>query len=124
MTKLNITIEGKTYEVEVEELGGSAAAPSPVSATPSAPQAAPRAVPKPAAPKAAGGDTVLAPMPGTILDVHVTEGQSVKAGEVLLILEAMKMANEVVSPRDGKIVKISTSKGAKVASGDLLVTLG
>lgn len=124
MTKLNITIEGKTYEVKVEELEESAAAASSSgSAIPSGPQAAPR-VHKPAAPKAAGSNTVLAPMPGTILEVNVTEGQSVKAGEVLLILEAMKMANEVVAPRDGKIVKISTSKGAKVASGDLLVTLG
>lgn len=119
MTKLNITIEGKTYEVKVEELEESAAAASSSgSAIPSGSQAAPR-VHKPA-----GSNTVLAPMPGTILEVNVTEGQSVKAGEVLLILEAMKMANEVVAPRDGKIVKISTGKGAKVASGDLLVTLG
>lgn len=124
MTKLNITLEGKTYEVEVEELGGGAApAPSSGPVRPSEPQAAPRAH-KPAAPKAAGGNTILAPMPGTILEVNVSEGQSVKAGEVVLILEAMKMANEVVAPQDGKIVKISTSKGAKVASGDLLVTLG
>ena len=63
-------------------------------------------------------------MPGTILDIKVTEGQEVKAGDVLLILEAMKMENEVVAPQAGKVASISTSKGAKVASGDVLITIG
>ena len=88
MKKFNITVEGKTYEVEVEEIGSTAAAvsrPTPASA----PAAAP--VKKPAAPVRAGSNEVSAPMPGTILQIKVTEGQSVKAGDVLCILEAMKL---------------------------------
>ena len=122
MSKLNITVDGRTYEVEVEEVGASSVA-APVRQAPAT--AAPRAeVRKPSAPKVAGGGSVTAPMPGTIIDIKVTEGQAVKAGDVLLILEAMKMENEIVAPQDGKVAKISTSKGAKVASGDMLVTLG
>ena len=67
---------------------------------------------------------MAAPMPGTIIDIKVTEGQAVKAGDILLILEAMKMENEIVAPSDGKVVKIHTSKGAAVSTGDALVTLG
>ncbi|SHJ63023.1 Biotin carboxyl carrier protein [Dethiosulfatibacter aminovorans DSM 17477] len=129
MKQYNITVNGKTYEVAVEEIGGAPSAP-----VFSAPAAAPRAAapaPAPAAPKAApaaapagGGELIAAPMPGTILDIKVTEGQAVKAGDILLILEAMKMENEIVAPADGTVKSIHTSKGTSVSSGDALITLG
>ncbi|MEG0146714.1 MAG: biotin/lipoyl-containing protein, partial [Clostridia bacterium] len=107
MRKFQITVNGQSYEVEVEEVGAGAPvlAPAPVQApaprAPQAPVAAP--APKaPAAPKAqapAGADTIKSPMPGTILSVSVQNGASVKKGDVLLILEAMKMENEIMAPR-------------------------
>jgi biotin carboxyl carrier protein len=125
MKKYNITVNGKAYEVEVEEIGG-ASTPSYVAPTqPSAPKAAPKAAPKKApAPATVGTGSISAPMPGTVLDIKVTEGQRVKAGDILLILEAMKMENEIVAPSDGKVSKINTSKGAAVNTGDALITLG
>lgn len=128
MKQYNITVNGKTYEVAVEEIGGAPSAP--VFSAPAAPRAAaPRAAAAPA-PKAApvtapaGGEMVSAPMPGTILDIKVTEGQAVKAGDILLILEAMKMENEIVAPVDATVKAIHTSKGTSVSSGDALITLG
>ena len=127
MKKFNITVNGNSYEVEVEELkDGVVSAPRPqVSAAPA--QAAPKAAPAPAkkaSAPSAGGDGVKAPMPGTILDIKVSEGQEVKSGQVLVILEAMKMENELVAPKDGVVQSINVSKGASVNSGDVLVTLG
>jgi len=129
MKKFNITVNGNSYEVEVEEIkDGVVSAPRPqVSAAPA--QAAPKAAPAPAPAKkasapSAGGDGVKAPMPGTILDIKVSEGQEVKSGQVLVILEAMKMENELVAPKDGVVQSINVSKGASVNSGDVLVTLG
>ena len=121
MKKYNITVNGKTYEVEVEELG---AVSQPTYKTPVKPSqsSAPKAAPK-TQPAQGGAGAVSAPMPGTILDIKVTEGQTVKAGDILLILEAMKMENEIVAPVDGKVVKISASKGAAVNTGDALITL-
>ena len=119
MKKYNITVNGTLYEVEVEEIGGVAAAAA------SAP-AAPRAAPKKAAPKPkAGGSAgaVNAPMPGTILSVDVKVGDSVKAGATLCILEAMKMENEIVAPADATVKDIHVNKGDTVANGDLLITL-
>lgn len=134
MKQFNITVNGKTYQVEVEEIGGSAvSAPAPRAAAPApAPRpAAPAAAPAPAvAPKAApaavpaGGNTVNAPMPGTILDIRVSEGKAVKTGDVLMILEAMKMENEIMAPHDGTVVSIHAAKGASVNAGDTLVVLG
>jgi biotin carboxyl carrier protein len=131
MKKFNITVNGSTYEVEVEEIGGvsapapaarpAAPAPAPKAAAPAAKPAAPKAAPK-AAP--AGGNSITAPMPGTILDIKVKEGDTVKSGQVLVILEAMKMENEIMAPADGKVVSISTNKGASVNAGDVLVVLG
>ena len=125
MKKYNITVNGNTYEVLVEEVGGAASAPV---ATPvfSAPVAAPAAAP--AAPKAApagnaGANKVVAPMPGTILDVKVSVGQSVKKGDVICVLEAMKMENDIPAPCDGVIASINTQNGASVAAGDVLATL-
>lgn len=111
MKKYNITVNGTVYAVEVEEAG----------AAPSAPAAAPKA-PAPA-PAAAGGQTISAPMPGTIFDIKVTPGQAVNAGDVLIILEAMKMENEIMAPEAGTVDAVLVTKGASVNMGDALVTL-
>lgn len=126
MKKFNITVNGNSYEVEVEEIkDGVVSAPRPqVSAAPKAAPAAPKAAPAKKAPAAGGGDGIKAPMPGTILDIKVNEGQEVKSGEVLVILEAMKMENELVALKDGVVQSINVSKGASVNSGDVLITIG
>ena len=126
--KYKVTLNGRTYEVEVEAgkamLLAEYEAKAPVTAAPAAaPVAAAPAVA--AAPVAAGaGDTVAAPMPGTILKVNVTEGQTVNAGDVLCVLEAMKMENDIKAPKAGKVVQVLTSKGASVETGAALVVLG
>ena len=125
MRKFNITVNGVAYEVEVEEVDAQGAAPAaPTKAAPAAPKAAAPAAPK-AAPKApvAAGAQVNAPMPGTILDVKVQQGANVKKGDILVILEAMKMENEILAPQDGTVAQVSVTKGASVNSGDVLVVL-
>ncbi|WP_418745828.1 biotin/lipoyl-containing protein [Frisingicoccus sp.] len=125
MKNYTITVNGKVYEVTVEEgfSGQTQNAAAPVSA-PAAPSSAPKA---PAAPApqaaAAGAVTVSAPMPGKILDVRVSAGQAVKRGDVLMILEAMKMENEIVSPQDGTVASIQVSVGSAVEAGDTLASL-
>ncbi len=121
MRKFLINVNGTSYEVEVEEVGGAApvAAPAPAAA----PAAAPKAAPAPAA-VPAGGKKVNAPMPGTVVDVKVNVGDTVKKGQILVILEAMKMENEIMAPEDGKVVSVVTTKGAAVNTGDALVVLG
>ena len=116
MKKYRVTVNGTVYEVELEELTG--AAPAAAAAAPAAPAAAPAA---PAA--SAEGTPITAPMPGTILSVNVSAGQTVKKGDVLMILEAMKMENEIMCPRDGVVASVNTSKGASVESGTLLCVL-
>lgn len=113
MKKYKVTVNGTAYEIELEELTGAA---------PAAPAAAAPA-PAPAAAAPAGGEQVTSPMPGTILDVKVSQGASVKKGDVLMILEAMKMENEIMCPCDGKVASINTSKGAAVESGTLLCVI-
>ena len=123
MKYYNITVNGVAYSVSVEETAAGAA---PVAAAPAAPKApaAPAAAPKAAAPAgAAGAVSVKAPMPGNILDVKVAVGASVKAGDVLVILEAMKMENEIVAPQDGTVASINVNKGDTVNSGDVLVSM-
>lgn len=121
MKNYRITVNGTAYDVAVEELGGSAA-PAAAPAAPAA-QAAPAPAAAPAASSAAGSITVTSPMPGKILAVKASVGQAVKKGEVVLILEAMKMENEVVAPEDGTIASIDVAVGSAVEAGDTLATL-
>ena len=126
MKTYNITVNGTTYEVVVEETGSTASAPAyvaPQVAAPVAAPATPAAAPKAQAPAAAGATKVTSPMPGTILAVKVSVGQQVKKGDVICVLEAMKMENDIPAPCDGTIASINTQKGASVASGDLLASI-
>ncbi|WP_105616088.1 biotin/lipoyl-containing protein [Vallitalea okinawensis] len=131
MRKFQVRVNGNTYEVEVEELQGgqsvTPAAPAP-SVAPVAPKAAPAqptAAPKPAPTSVpSGATTITAPMPGTILDIKVSQGQQVSEGDVVAVLEAMKMENEIVAPASGTISSINVSKGASVESGDVILSIG
>lgn len=128
MKKYNVTVNGVVYEVLVEEAGEAVSAPapaaapapavSPVQATKAAP-----ATPKKAASAPAGATTINAPMPGTILKVNVSTGANVKKGDILCILEAMKMENEILAPNDGKVASVNVTNGQAVSTGDLLVSL-
>ena len=120
MKRYNITVNGKAYDVEVEEVGGSAAPSAPVQQAAPAPKAA--AAPAPA-PAAGAGTPVKAPMPGNILDVKVSVGQPVTVGQVLIVLEALKMENDVVAPAAGKVTSVLVKKGDTVNSDDVLVTI-
>ena len=126
MKKYNVTVNGTVYEVTVEEADSAAAqavaqAPVAAPAAPTAPKAAP-AAPKAAAP--AGGKTVNAPMPGNILKMNVKVGDTVKNGDLVCILEAMKMENEIFAGDDGVVKAINAPQGASVNTGDAIVTLG
>ena len=134
MKKLRITVEGKTYEVEVEILGSRiasvapaaapAAAPAPVASAPvSAPVAAPAPAPKKAAPAPAGANDIVCPLAEVVVAVNVKEGQQVKAGDLLVTLEAMKMNTPVNSPADGTVSKICVSAGQSVNEGEVLLSL-
>ena len=131
--KYKVTLNGRTYEVEVEAGKAmlldeyEAIAPAAPVAAPAvaAPAAAPAAAPVSAAPVVTGaGEAVNAPMPGTILKVNVQNGQAVKSGTVLCVLEAMKMENEILAPKDGTITQVLVSKGASVDTGAPLVVIG
>ena len=131
--KYKVTLNGKTYEVEVEQGKAvlldeyEALAPAPAAAA--VPAAAPAAAPvsAPAASAAPvnleAGEAVNAPMPGNILRIDVAKGDTVKAGQVLVILEAMKMENEIVAPKDGTVAQVVTSKGAVVDTGSPLIVI-
>ena len=130
--RYKVTLNNKVYEVEVEESSAmlvdeyEALAPVvPAPAAPAAPAAAaPAAVPAAApAPVAAAGEQVTAPMPGTILKVNAAQGAAVKKGDILVVLEAMKMENEILAPRDGTVAQIAVAKGAMVDTGALLAVI-
>ena len=128
--KYKITLNGRTYEVEVEAGKAmlldeyEAIAPS-APAAPAAPVAAPAAAPAaPAASAVTGtGESVNAPMPGTILKINVQNGQAVKEGDVLVVLEAMKMENEILAPKNGTVTQVLVSKGSSVDTGAPLVVI-
>ena len=115
MKKYNVTVNGTAYEITLEVVDVAD-----VKATPAAPAAAPAPAPV-AAP--AGGETVSSPMPGTILGVNVQNGATVKKGDVLMILEAMKMENEIMAPCDGTIASVNVQKGSSVETGAVLCVI-
>ena len=117
MKRYNITVNGKAYDVAVEEVdGGAPVASTPVTA------AAP--APAPAAAPVADGTKVTAPMPGTILDIKVAVGDTVEAGQAIVVLEAMKMENDVNAPCAGKVLSINTTKGSAVETGAVIAVIG
>ena len=138
MKHYSVTVNGVTYDVTVEETSGAAVAAAPVAAAPAAaPAPAPAAAPAPApaapaaptapapapAASAAGGESVKAPMPGTILRMNVKVGDHVEKDSLVCIIEAMKMENEIFSPVSGTVTVVNASQGATVATGDPIVTL-
>lgn len=118
MKRFNITVNGKAYDVAVEEVTGSTV---PVSAPVQAAAPTPAAAPAPAA--AVSGTPVNSPMPGTILDVKASVGDTVAEGQVLMVLEAMKMENDIVAPKAGKVTSIAVKKGDTVNSNDVLASI-
>ncbi|NLP14625.1 MAG: biotin/lipoyl-binding protein [Clostridium sp.] len=140
MKKFLIKVNGSQYEVEVEEIKNGVVSEPQVTLSQSAPMAAPSPAPAPApapaaapAPKAApakadtavpsGATTIKSPMPGTILKVNVNAGDAVKKGQVLLILEAMKMENEILAPNDATVASVNVSQGSSVNVGDVMLSL-
>lgn len=117
MRKFSVNVNGNNYIVEIEELDGGAEVAAPVAA----PKSAPKAAPKTAAP--AGATAIKAPFPGTVVKVNVTAGQAVKKGDVVAIIEAMKMENEISAPVDGTIASVNVQKGASVATDDVIVSI-
>ena len=121
MKKYNVTVNGTAYEITLEvadaaEIKATAPAAAPAAAPVPAAVAAPTAAP-------ANGETVTAPMPGTILAVNVSNGAAVKKGDVLMVLEAMKMENEIVAPADGTVASVNVQKSSSVETGTVLCTI-
>lgn len=119
MKKYRVNVNGTNYEVCVEEISADEAVKTAAPAAAPAPAAA-----APAAPAPAGGEKIIAPMPGNILSVNVKDGDTVKKGDILLILEAMKMENEILAPVDGVVAAVSVTKGQTVETGALLCVIG
>lgn len=118
MKKYNVTVNGTLYEITLETVDGAEVKSAPAADKTSAPAAAN------APAVSSDGNTITAPMPGNILSVNVSNGATVKKGDVLMILEAMKMENEIMCPTDGKITSLNVAKGASVNSGDVLCVIG
>lgn len=131
MRKFVVNVNGNSYEVEVEEMGGAVSsqpitAPVKAAAPASAPApkaAAPASAPAPKVQGSTGSVKLTAPMPGTILDIKVNVGDSVKNGALIIVLEAMKMENEILAPRDATISTVNVTKGQQVNSGDIMLTM-
>ena len=125
MKNYKVTVNGTAYEITVEAIDASELkASAPAAPAASAPAATPVAAPAPAAaPAATGGESVTSPMPGTILAVNVQNGAAVKKGDVLMILEAMKMENEIMSPCDGTVASVNVTKGSAVDTGAVLCVI-
>ncbi len=125
MKKYNVTVNGTAYEITLEAVDAADVKVAPVAAPVAAPAApTPAAAPAVApAPAPANGETVTSPMPGTILAVNVENGAQVKKGDVLMILEAMKMENEIISPVDGTIASVNATKGSSVETGAVLCVI-
>ena len=117
MKQYKVTVNGTVYEINLEVVDGAEAAAAPARPQPAAP------APQAAAP-AGAGTTVSAPMPGTILSVNVKAGDTVKKGQVLMVLEAMKMENEIMAPQDATVVSVQAAAGAAVETGTVLCVLG
>ena len=124
MKKYNVTVNGTSYEITLEVVDAAEVKTTPTPAPATSP--APTAAPAPAAAPATNGngETVNSPMPGTILSVNVQNGASVKKGDVLMILEAMKMENEIMSPCDGTVVSVNVQNGASVETGAVICVIG
>jgi len=123
MRQFLVNVNGTKYEVAVEEIDPKQAAAAPVQAAP-APVAAPVAAPAPAKAKAAGGTPVNSPMPGTINAINVKEGDAVKVGQAIFVLESMKMESDIASPVAGTILSVEVTKGSSVDTGALLCVIG
>ena len=135
MRTFKVTVNGTAYDVTIEEIGtpgafvptaayAPAAAPAPVAAAPAPVAAAPAPAAAPAAPKSVKGTAVKSPFPGTLLRLNVKEGDSVKSGDVLCVVEAMKMENDICSPCDGKITAIMASEGRNVVTDEIILSIG
>ena len=123
MKKYNVTVNGNAYEVTLEAVDASEVKAAPAQSA-QAPSPAPAPAVAPAAPVSGGKETITSPMPGNILNVNVTNGAAVKKGDVLMILEAMKMENEIMSPCDGTVLSVNVTKGATVETGAVLCVIG
>lgn len=120
MKKYNVTVNGTSYEITLEVVDASSVKTTPAPAPAAAPAPAPVAAPA----TNGNGETVNSPMPGTILSVNIQNGATVKKGDVLMILEAMKMENEIMSPCDGTVVSVNVQNGASVETGAVLCVIG
>ena len=120
MKKYNVTVNGTAYEITLEVVDTNAVNTAPVATPAPAAVSAPVAAPTPAS----GSETITSPMPGTILSVNVKNGAAVKKGDVLMVLEAMKMENEIMSPVDGTVVSVNVQNGAMVETGATLCVIG
>lgn len=127
MKKYNITVNGISYEVMVEETSETSPAPAAAPVQNTAPAAAPKTAPKPAAKSAPSGTSgsvkISAPMPGTILKIDLAVGQTIKKNDLVCILEAMKMENEIFASEGGTIASVNVSKGSSVNSGDVIISI-
>ena len=130
MRTFQVTVNGKTYDVGVEETTGaqavSIAASTPATVSPPAPAPVSSSAPEPAKPAArtAPGIPVKAPMPGAVVKVAVSEGDSIVAGQLLAVLEAMKMENEITAAQDGTVAQVLVAAGASVEAGDVMMVIG